>query len=541
MSDIFGNISGLKPSQIKALSNLKKRRLPPNDLITTAIASSLCILSEEIGREIGVLCDRKGHILKIIVGSNLTLDIPELAWKERGRLSGIRLIHSHPNPDALRPDDITNLLINRLDCVTVVFRNRYSGNIMLQYAFMDTYEKAWKSDITQYSDVKLNLRELIFDLEEKLGSTEKVRKVYKSNQAVCVVCADSRDRAERRSEELSELAATAGVEVEDVIIQIRKRNDPSFLVGSGKLKEILTQARRLDVDMLIFDPELTPVQAKNISDATELKILDRTLLILDIFAVRAASREGKIQVELAQLKYSLPRLVGKNNMLSRLMGGGIGGRGPGETKLEIDRRRAQERILYLEKQIKQISAQRALRRGKRNSSNIPVVAIVGYTNAGKSTLLKSITKADVLCEDKLFATLDPRTRRVRFPENLELILTDTVGFIEDLPEDLQKAFKATLEELENSDLLIHLIDISDPRHIFHMGEVEKILKEMGLSDKPFVNVFNKIDKTDIYPENNTGNFFISALDKRTMEPLISFVADFFLVPSVIPEYSESVE
>lgn len=537
MTQITGNTSGLKPSQLKAIENLSRRRLPPFEMFTVALAQALLTAAEDTGREIGILLDRKGRVVKTIVGTNLKLDIPEMDWAERGRLSGLRLVHAHPSCDYLRDDDITNLLINRFDSAVVFAREHKHAPVRLQYAVIDTYERAKISEITNLHGFTIDFPALIESLETRLGSSEKVRRIYGKNQAICIVVAKTRDRAERRTSELKDLASTAGLLIEEVFVQIRPKVDPQTLIGSGKLQEIFTQARRLDVDMLVFDPELTPVQAKNISEITDLKIIDRTLLILDIFATRARSREGKLQVELAQLKYTLPRLVGKNTMLSRLMGGGVGGRGPGETKLEIDRRRAKERIDRLEKQIETISAQRSLRRLKRTDSGIPVVAIVGYTNAGKSTLLKTITGADVLVEDRLFATLDPRTRRVRFPENLELIFTDTVGFIEDLPTELRKAFRATLEEIHNSSLLIHLVDLSDPEHDFKLREVNNILDEMNLSNKPLITVFNKIDAVPAIPPPSPDCFFISAKERRTMEPLIRYIADFFQVKSVIPAQS----
>ena len=270
-----------------------------------------------------------------------------------------------------------------------------------------------------------------------------------------------RARDPSRVAELSELCRTANVRVSGVMEQRRHEADPKYLVGRGKLEEILIRAMQLDANALIFDPDLTPVQAHAIADFTDLKVIDRTMLILDIFAQRAKSRDGKLQVELAQLRYRLPRLHEKNTMMSRLTGG-IGGRGPGETKLEENRRRARERIHRLEKEIDRFGEQRAGRRAERVRRGLPIVAIVGYTNAGKSTLLNTLTGSEVLAEDKLFATLDPTTRRLRFPREREIILADTVGFIRDLPRDLAQAFRATLEELDQADLLLHVVDAADP-------------------------------------------------------------------------------
>jgi len=292
--------------------------------------------------------------------------------------------------------------------------------------------------------------------------------------------------------ELRELARTAGVEVVDTIVQHRDRIDPKFVMGKGKLDEVVVRAVERDAETLIFERNLSPAQISAIGKNTDLKIIDRTQLILDIFAQRAQSRDGKLQVELAQLKYSLPRLGQKDDALSRLTGG-IGGRGPGETKLEIGRRRAKERVTHLEAQLKTLAKQRRERRRRRGRLEVPVVAIVGYTNAGKSTLLNTLTHSDVLAEDKLFATLDTRSRRLRFPEEREVVITDTVGFIRDLPKDLFAAFRATFEETADADLLLHVVDAADPAMTKHIETTEKLLAELSLLEIPRLLVFNKID------------------------------------------------
>jgi GTP-binding protein HflX len=301
-----------------------------------------------------------------------------------------------------------------------------------------------------------------------------------------------RAEAESRLAELRDLCATAGLEVADVVLQLRRGLDPRYLIGRGKLQEVVLRSMQQLADVLIFDRDLTPAQARAIADDTSLKIVDRTQLILDIFAQRANSRDGKLQVELAQLRYRLPRLQGKGDSLSRLAGG-IGGRGPGETKLEIDRRRVRERIGRLEREIDQLSKVRSVRRQGRRRQALPTLALVGYTNAGKSTLLNALTEGQALTADQLFSTLDPKSRRLRFPEERQVIITDTVGFLRELPRELVAAFRATLEELHEADLLLLVLDAADPEHEQKLAAVEQLLASLGLSAKRRVLCLNKAD------------------------------------------------
>jgi GTP-binding protein HflX len=341
------------------------------------------------------------------------------------------------------------------------------------------------------------------------------------------VTAASASAAAESLAELRELARSAGVVVLDAVVQRRPKLDPRSLLGKGKLDELIIRSLQLGADVIIFDQNLTPAQARVINEATDLKIIDRTQLILDIFAQRAQSREGKIQVELAQLKYMLPRLTGSGVEMSRLMGG-IGGRGPGETKLEVDRRRVRDRIHHLENQIEQLRVSRRVQRTQRRRRDLPVISIVGYTNAGKSTLLNALTSSDVTAEDRMFATLDPASRRLRLPREREVIINDTVGFIRDLPPDLIAAFRATLEELEGSDLLLHLVDGSSPQLDGHILSVERILEELGLSDIPRLLVFNKSDLLSAEETANLrlvrGGLTVSALDRQSLIPLVERVA-----------------
>jgi GTP-binding protein HflX len=333
----------------------------------------------------------------------------------------------------------------------------------------------------------------------------------------------AKHRAQASIEELKELARSSGIHVIDAIIQQRKRVDPKYLMGRGKIEELTIYAMQQGATLIIFDQELNPSQIRSITDKIDFKVIDRTQLILDIFAQRAQSREGKLQVELAQLKYLLPRLVSQNTALSRLAGG-IGGRGPGETKLEINRRRVREKINRIEKELNQVVKHRRQQKNRREKRGLPVISIIGYTNAGKSTLLNSLTRSRVLAESRLFATLDPSSRRLKFPEDTEVIITDTVGFIKDLPKELKVAFRATLEELENADLLLHVIDASNTDFQSHIDSVETILRELGLHRIPQIRVYNKMDRLEdeeiaelIKDEDEIA---VSAKDQSTLVPLI---------------------
>ncbi len=346
--------------------------------------------------------------------------------------------------------------------------------------------------------LELDFLDFVSSLEDEISKSVTSRAVKGQERAYLVGRASGKDwKIEESLDELKELAASCGVQVVGTAIQRRSFVDPHFSVGKGKLKEIVIDAQQKGADLLVFDTELSPAQVKAIADFTELKVIDRSQLILDIFAQRARSREGKIQVELAQLKYALPRLAEKDDALSRLTGG-IGGRGPGETRLEVDRRRIKDRIVFLEEQTERLAAHRSLRRELRNRRGIPVISIVGYTNAGKSTLLNSMTKSDILVANKLFATLDPTSRRLRFPRETEAIITDTVGFLQDLPETLVAAFSATLDELADADLLLHVIDASNPAFENQMAAVERLLEKLKFRDIPMIRVFNKIDL--VHPE-----------------------------------------
>jgi GTP-binding protein HflX len=335
---------------------------------------------------------------------------------------------------------------------------------------------------------------LVRSLEEEWGRKIVSKKIQPQGERAILISVTTRPRTavQESMQELEELARSAGLWVLETAIQSRKEISPKFLMGKDRLSRLSIRALQLGATLLVFDQDLNPSQVRSLTNFTDLKVIDRTQLILDIFAQRARTREGKLQVEMAQLKYILPRLVGRDDALSRLTGG-IGGRGPGETRLEIDRRRVRDKIHRLQKELEAIKFQRRQRRGKRNRKGLPVFSIVGYTNAGKSTLLNTLTHSRLKAEDLFFATLDPTSRRLRFPKDREVIITDTVGFIKNLPQDLLTAFRATLEELEEADLLLHVIDISHPRFEEQMLVVENLLAELELSRIPIVRVFNKAD------------------------------------------------
>jgi len=534
--EVTGNLTGLKTSELKSLERLYRRRVAPHEVVSVELAQQLAQDSAALHRQVGVMIDRRGTIAHVIVGDASKLVLPDIGRMRggQGRLRGLRLVHTHLRGESLTRDDFTDLALLRLDAIAAITIDASGHPQRLHIAHLDPAARGsepWRElPAEPATQPRTNFTELIQSIETEVTREHRgaTREAQGRDRALLVHVQLGRARdTEARVAELRELCRTAGVHVVDVMIQRRPEADPKYLVGRGKLDEILVAAMQKQADIVIFDPDLSPGQARMISDATDMRVIDRTMLILDIFAQHATSRDGKLQVELAQLRYTLPRLVEKNTMMSRLTAGpggkaGLGGRGPGETKLEINRRRARERIQLLEKRLEALADDRRLRRQRRTEREVPIVAICGYTNAGKSTLLNSLTEGNAIAADKLFATLDPISRRLRFPEEREVVITDTVGFIRDLPAELQRAFRATLEEMADADLLLHVVDASDADRDQQITAVQGILADLDLSAKPRILVWNKSDLVEAAEADLLARegFVVSALDRATFGPLL---------------------
>jgi GTP-binding protein HflX len=493
-------------------------------------------ISGELNRQIGVLVDRSGRIEQVLVGDYKKIVIPALPHIRvaGGRLKGLRCVHTHLAGEELTDDDLMDLLFLRLDLMAAITLTPEHHPALLYAAHLlpdPGSAKSWNFlPPVHPAGQTVNCRELIAALEGEFSRLRPVRKVDRGrDRALLISVTDqSRQQAQESMDELEELARSADVQVLDKVIQRRHKINPKWILGKGKLGEIMLTALRTNANLLLFDQELNPSQIRSITDHTELRVIDRTQLILDIFARRARSREGKLQIEMAQLKYLLPRLTRRDDALSRLTGG-IGGRGPGETRLEVDRRRINDRLTILAKKLKEVAQERHHRRSRRRKRELPVLSLVGYTNAGKSTLLNALTKSHILTEDKLFATLDPTSRRLKFPEDIEVIITDTVGFIRNLPDELLQAFRATLEELHEADVLLHVIDCSNPRFEEQLQVVEDLLDDMGLLSIPVIRILNKIDLVDPSLLSGMANRYdavsLSALRPETFAPLLQRARD----------------
>lgn len=556
--EISGNTQSLKESVLSELSALFELSTDSGSFLPDELLVRTAELSCRINREIAIYINRRGKILDIAIGDSNTVTLPQIDMRRsRDKLTGIRCIHTHPNGDSmLSAVDINSLLVMNMDAMVAagVLNGEVKGitaAIPKKPAERTVSEKNNLIDAENSTDVFSGadifgpftncaqmdfLFERILDLEKDYSGRRIEEQVNSSREKAILTGLEltSGDRkpylyneSEKSLEELGELAHTAGLVVLEKVLQRKQTIDAAFYIGRGKIEQLSLMLQALGANTLVFDDELSGAQIRNIEEMTGAKVLDRTMLILDIFAQRARSREGKLQVELAQLKYRLPRLMGLGGQLSRL-GGGIGTRGPGEKKLEVDRRHIRRRINALEVDLSNISKRREISRENRKSNAVPAAALVGYTNSGKSTLLNRLCNSDVIAEDKLFATLDPTVRQLDLPDNKKALLVDTVGFIRKLPHELVEAFKSTLEEALSADLLLHVVDISDEEAETHVAVVENLLGSLGADNKPVIMVLNKTDKLaggdfrTIYGNNKA--IEVSALSGYGIPELLSAIA-----------------
>ena len=505
MREIKGNIKGIRDSVIAELQKLYDMQSP--QLVSQELAVKLADITEYINREISVYITRSGQIIEIAVGDNATVELPSFSGRRgAGRLSGIRCIHTHPGGNPyLSGVDISALKNNKYDAMVAIgvvspdfTKSELTFGLITGIDSNENYTAECYGPYSIEDAENINFVNTVSTIERILDKQTGTASLHVMSERAILIGMewgrnDSLWTVDDSLEELKQLADTAGATVIKKFIQKRPKPDPAFFIGRGKVQELALYAQQENIDLCIFDDELSPAQQRNIESVMGIRILDRTALILDIFAQRARTNEGKLQVELAQLQYTLPRIMGKGLMLSRL-GGGIGTRGPGETNLEVDRRRIRDRIAFIKDQIEKVKAVRSLHRSKRKKNNVFEVSLVGYTNAGKSTLLNTLTNSDIYAKDQLFATLDPTTRQLTLPNKQEIIITDTVGFIQRLPHQLIAAFRSTLEVVTEADLLVHVIDVSHELYKEQAAAVHEVLKEIGAETKPVITVYNKIDK-----------------------------------------------
>lgn len=523
---IHGNTAGIRESMLAELEKLYDAEFERDQFLPDRLLNILVRFTDQINREMLVYLGRDGAVLEIAIGDIGSIALPELHLRRNlDRLSGFRCIHTHPGGDArLSTVDLQALRLLRFDsmCAVGVQDARCTG-VCAAFLGETEYDKL---SILTYGPVKPGrIPQQLWMHEIELADARVSAAIAKGGiveeaEKAMLISTDS----EQSLDELAGLAETAGALVITRVLQNRQKPDPATYIGSGKAEELSLTCQALEIDLAIFDDELTGAQKRNLENALGVRVIDRTALILDIFAQHAQSAEGKLQVELAQMKYRLPRLTGQGTELSRL-GGGIGTRGPGETQLEVDRRRIRKRIDDLERDLKEIKQRRDLRRARREKQGQTVVALVGYTNAGKSTLLNALSGSDVLVEDKLFATLDPVMRNVDLPENRSCLLVDTVGFIRKLPHPLVQAFRSTLEEAIYADLLIVVSDLSSPNYAQQRDTVFEVLNDLGATDRPILEVLNKADrvKADTVVEPADA-ILISARDGTGLETLKAEIA-----------------
>ena len=526
--EIHGNVGGIRDSVLNEMLQLYCMEMSADEFLSDEICDALVRFTSIINREVLIYVSRSGKIEDVRVGDDHSVHMDEMRLvRNIDRLSGVRCIHTHPNETGYLSDvDLGSLNALRLDsmCAIGVKEGRASSVYAAFIGDMEGEERkpVWFGPMRAHHLPQRQLLDAITEADKRLLSDTYNIVEIKPDRAVLagIEGAENYDTLS----ELAELCKTAGIKVVAKEQQRKRSVDPATYIGSGKAEELALTASAVEADIFVFDDELTAIQLRNLEQILGLPIIDRTMLILDIFAQRAQSREGKLQVELAQLQYRMPRLLGMGKVLSRQGSSGVGMRGPGEKKLEIDRRRIRRRIYELEQELAEIEKQRGLRRAKRAANPIPVVALVGYTNAGKSTLLNLLSGSDALAEDKLFATLDPIVRRVCLPNGSECLLSDTVGFINKLPHDLVDAFRSTLDEVCGADLILHVVDCASDYYEVQMRVVEDVLGSLGALETPRIEVYNKIDKPEAKPRNN-GGIAVSAIDGTGIDTLLHAIED----------------
>lgn len=545
-NEIYGNLKGIRTSVIDELKTFYDIRLEGGQLVSAELALRMADVTDYINREVSVYLARNGQVVAVAVGDDMSVELPPVEGRRgASRLSGVRCVHTHPNGNpTLSGVDISALKRNRFDAMLAigVTSPNFSESV-LTFGMITGIDENEQYQVDCYGPLSPKEAEGIYFpnlvatveriLDKQSGSTSLAQG---TERAIIVGMEYSGGAstigwtAEDSLEELKQLADTAGAEVVARFLQKRPKPDPAFFIGRGKVQELALYVQQENIDLCIFDDELSPAQQRNIEQAMGVRVLDRTALILDIFAQRAHTNEGKLQVELAQLQYTLPRIMGKGLSLSRL-GGGIGTRGPGETKLEVDRRRIRDRIAYIKECIGKVKSVRTLHRAGRAKASVPTVSLVGYTNAGKSTLLNVLTNSEIYAQDQLFATLDPTTRQLELPHKQQAILTDTVGFIQRLPHQLVAAFQSTLEEVVEADVLLHVIDVSHELYKEQANAVYQVLDELGAKDKTIITVYNKIDKL---PEGSAlaerlaqeeNSICISAKARLHLDALLELIAE----------------
>ena len=563
-NEIYGNLKGIRNSVIDELKTFYDIRIEGGSLLNTELAMRMADVTDFINREVSVYLSRSGQVLAVAVGNDQSVELPPVEGRRgTSRLSGVRCVHTHPNGNPnLSGVDISALKNNRFDAMVAI--GVTSPNFcesVLTFGMItgiddnEQYEVECYGTLTPTEAEGIFFPNLVATVERILDKQSGSASLAQGTERAIIVGMEYGGgasiigwSAEDSLEELKQLADTAGAEVVARFLQKRPKPDPAFFIGRGKVQELALYVQQENVDLCIFDDELSPAQQRNIEQAMGVRVLDRTALILDIFAQRAHTNEGKLQVELAQLQYTLPRIMGKGLSLSRL-GGGIGTRGPGETKLEVDRRRIRDRIAYIKGCISKVKNVRTLQRSGRAKASVPTVSLVGYTNAGKSTLLNTLTNSDIYAQDQLFATLDPTTRQLELPNKQQAILTDTVGFIQRLPHQLVAAFQSTLEEVVEADVLLHVIDVSHELYKEQANAVYHVLEELGAKDKTIITVYNKIDKL---PEGSAlaerlareeNSICISAKARLNLDGLLALTAENLKLKSVeesfLVPYSDS--